>query len=242
MPPYFVAKHVFVCHLHDLTVLLDLHNDRYAGLSDSASSSLSSLISGWREPTAATSWQEDHQPDPDDPHGLALAYDLESKGLLTKNSEHGKPATPVRELSLLQALATSDSWDRPSLHFKSLLKFIRAIVTAKVLLRLCSFQTVVTRVQRRQGRRPTGQCSKEEISALAETFDSLRPFFFTSLDECLFHSLALLEFLWSYGIAAQWVFAVRGAPFASHCWVEWNSFVLNDAPEHARRFKPILIA
>lgn len=48
---------------------------------------------------------------------------------------------------------------------------------------------------------------------------------------CLFDSLALVRFLRLRGLAGDWVFGVRGMPFAAHCWVAIGNTPLNDDPD-----------
>jgi hypothetical protein len=66
-------------------------------------------------------------------------------------------------------------------------------------------------------------------------------FLFSSKDECLYDSLALLEFLARYRIYPDWVFGVQTRPFAAHCWVQQGDIVFNDTVEHVTGYSPIMI-
>ncbi len=57
---------------------------------------------------------------------------------------------------------------------------------------------------------------------------------------CLFEALALKRYLAQRGYGALWVFGVRGAPFAAHCWLESEGLALNDDPDNVGAFNPIL--
>jgi hypothetical protein len=57
---------------------------------------------------------------------------------------------------------------------------------------------------------------------------------------CRFDSLALIEFLFGHGCLPQWVFGVKCEPFAAHCWVQDDNYVLNDSVEYVQRFTPIM--
>jgi hypothetical protein len=57
---------------------------------------------------------------------------------------------------------------------------------------------------------------------------------------CLFDSLALLEFLASYGSFPRVVFGVVADPFQAHCWLQEGNVVLDDDLERVGRYKPIL--
>jgi hypothetical protein len=120
-------------------------------------------------------------------------------------------------------------------------RFSVAVAKAAALLRLRSLEAIVARVRRRKPAEPRRSSGDgpgcDELAAL---FARLRPFLFTGHDRCLFESLALLEFLATYGHHPQWVFGVRARPFAAHCWVQHGSIVLNDTLEHVSGFTPIM--
>ena len=60
-------------------------------------------------------------------------------------------------------------------------------------------------------------------------------------DACLKEALALLYFLGRGGVRADWVFAVKGAPFAAHCWVQLGDVVLNDTVDNVGAYTPIMV-
>jgi hypothetical protein len=68
----------------------------------------------------------------------------------------------------------------------------------------------------------------------------MRPFAFTSLDQCLFHALALTRFVNDSGQLATWVIGVRLRPWGAHSWVQQNHRVLDTTPEIVREYAPIL--
>ena len=59
--------------------------------------------------------------------------------------------------------------------------------------------------------------------------------------ECFFDALALRHYLARRGYAVSWVFGVRGAPFAAHCWLEFDGVVLNDDPDIVHAYRPIMV-
>ncbi len=61
-------------------------------------------------------------------------------------------------------------------------------------------------------------------------------------EACLKEALALLYYLGRGGGAADWVFAVKGAPFAAHCWIQLGDLVLNDSLENVSAYTPIMVA
>ena len=80
----------------------------------------------------------------------------------------------------------------------------------------------------------------DEARDLTRTFLHLRPFAYAARDRCLLDSLSLAEFLASYGIRATCIFGVRANPFEAHCWLQIGSHVVNETPEMAQRYAPIL--
>lgn len=57
---------------------------------------------------------------------------------------------------------------------------------------------------------------------------------------CLFNALCLLRFLLRRGHEANLVFAVRGMPFAAHCWVEAGGVILDPGEEDCSAFTEIV--
>lgn len=108
---------------------------------------------------------------------------------------------------------------------------------AAMLLRRRHISAVVdTRRNRRRG----GAASDERIVATAATFAGSRPLT-NARNACLRETLALLLYLGPAGAAVDWVFAVKGAPFAAHCWAQLGDRVLNDSADHARAYRPIMV-
>lgn len=87
----------------------------------------------------------------------------------------------------------------------------------------------------RRTRVPAGKIQRSLVSC----FLALRPFYPRDYN-CLFDSLALSRFLRERGASGDWVFGVRGAPFAAHCWVEIEGAPVNDDPDFVAPYVPIL--
>lgn len=79
----------------------------------------------------------------------------------------------------------------------------------------------------------------EMMSRLAE-FRTVRPFIPVPR-VCLHDCLALIEWMGPSRAGAQLVFGVTAYPFAAHCWVQAGGRILDDHPESASRFEPILL-
>lgn len=80
--------------------------------------------------------------------------------------------------------------------------------------------------------------SPQRISGIVQWFERLRIFVPRS-GRCLIQSLLLLHFLRLLGIRPELVLGVRTHPFEAHCWVEWNSLVLNDSVDHVSWYTTI---
>lgn len=58
---------------------------------------------------------------------------------------------------------------------------------------------------------------------------------------CLLDSLALDRWLGARTGRRNIVFGVTAEPFLAHCWLQTGDLLLNDHPDHVRRYSPILV-
>jgi hypothetical protein len=234
MARYALAGHVFVCVNGAHLVLLDVKEDRYWALEAAQTSGLGSLVGGWpvqpaEAPDSGTSTPETE----------AAIEVLRGRGLLTDSVPPGKDATPVsatppqRELLTDSEAAGAGSW----------WSFFTACAFAKFAMRTWAFERVINRVrQRKATHAPTAApLDLERVRRLVQAFVHYRVFLFSSRNECLYDSFALLEYLARHGIYADWVFGVQARPFAAHCWVQHGDIVCNDTVEHVSGYTPIMV-
>jgi hypothetical protein len=73
---------------------------------------------------------------------------------------------------------------------------------------------------------------------LIGVFESFRPWF-PRRRVCLFDAVALFRFMVMRGLKPDIVIGVRTAPFAAHCWVEWQGWLAGDSSDHCASFTPI---
>jgi hypothetical protein len=234
---YALPGHVFACLDGRQVVLLDLRKDRYFSFEAAQARGLESLICGW--PVAPAAGAERAR-SPQESERIALQ--LLEQGLLTQREEGAR--TPLR-MAIVPASAevVSDDYETASTRsIRSAVGFVAAMVIATVILRWGSLERAVRRVEERRGRRGHGSAPIDvpRTRVLLAAFANLRPFLFTSKDQCLFESLVLIEFLARYRIYPGWVFGVQSRPFAAHCWVQLGDTVLNDTLEHIVRYTPIM--
>jgi len=238
MARYALADHVFVCLNGEHLVILDLKEDRYWALEAAQTAGLGALVDGW--PVRASDGERSAEsPSPETTAALEV---LQGRGLLTEGVPPGKAATPVTATAPMRELVSeSDTSAGPRLG--SWLKFFTASAFAKLALRTWPFERVIRRVKRRKEMLgpKASPLDAERARKLVEAFARYRVFLFSSKDECLYDSLALLEFLARYGIYADWVFGVQTRPFAAHCWVQHGDVVFNDMVEHVRGYTPIMV-
>jgi len=236
MARYGLATHVFVCRDEDYIVVLDLKQDRYFALEAAKTAMLPAVVPGW-----PVTGQRGMDAGAGDAAAEALRP-LLRQGWLLEESTGAKEATPVSvPRPQTQLTGEADSLAE-TVGPSTLLAFVVASVFAKAALRLWPFERVVRRVAQRKARYSSGTdpLDLERARRLIEAFERMRAFLFSTREECLHDSLAVLEFLARYRIFPTWVFGVRARPFAAHCWVQHEDVVFNDTVEHVSTYVPIM--
>jgi Transglutaminase-like superfamily len=238
MARYALASHVFVCLNGEHLVLLDLKEDRYWALEASQTAGLEVLVDGWPVKTPDTTERSESPSE----QVMAAAQVLRERGVLTEGAPPGKDATPVTATVPMRELV-SETETSPGSRIGSWFTFFTASAFAKIALRTWPFERVILRVKRRKERlgAQAVPLDAERARKLIEAFIRYRIFLFSSKNECLYDSLALLEFLARYGIYPDWVFGVQTRPFAAHCWVQHGDIVLNDTVEHVSGYTAIMV-
>jgi hypothetical protein len=237
MARYALACHVFICVNAEHLVLLDVKEDRYWALEAAQTAGLASFVGGW--PVEGPGATATEAPTPETAATLEV---LRGRGLLTDSIPPGKDATPVCATPPARELIT-DSEHTHSGKAGSWWSFFTACAFAKIALRTWRFERVIRRVRQRKaalGPR-AAPIDVEHARKLVEAFMHHRVFLFSSKNECLYDSLALLEYLAGNGIYADWVFGVQTRPFAAHCWVQNSDIVFNDTVEHVSGYTPIMV-
>jgi hypothetical protein len=253
MPQYLLAHHVFVCVQDEHVVFLDVRNDRYFALESSRTAGLGQFVPGWPVPAPLSTVLAQHAfgaaapllAEQTDAAALSGVISLLlEKGILTMDGSHGKEANPTSSTPVHRDLAPDILEVRPRIGPGVTVRFVIALPRARLLLKHRTFEAVVERVRvrvERGSRAAVGVVSEPRLSQLIGMFATLRPFFFTSKDACLFDALALSEFLAGYQLYPRWVFAVQARPFAAHCWLQLGDAVLNDTADHVKRYTPIMV-
>ncbi len=240
MARYGLARHAFVCRDEDYVVVLDLKQDRYFALEAAKTAALSLALPGW--PVAP--------PQGDVAEGTVaqVAAPLLQKGwLLEADARDAKDATPVKialpSAGLIDELSAESGHTGARIALRTVLAFVLASLFAKFALRFWRFDRVIQRVSARKAKhRDAGQpVDTRRARELVDAFARLRVFLFSTREECLHDSLAVLEFLARHDLFPSWVFGVRARPFAAHCWVQDAGLVYNDTVEHVSTYVPIMV-
>lgn len=237
MARYGLANHVFVCRDEEYIVVLDVRQDNYFTFEAAKTAALSVAVPGW--PASAPAGPV--------PSGGVdeVASPLQQRGWLLEKPRDSKDATPVKAAAPEAELVEGGDFARTRLKIGPgmLFSFVAASLFAKFALRFWRFERVINRVARRRaGRRASQPLDLERARQLVAAFGRMRVFLFSSRDECLHDSLAVVEFLARYGLYPNWVFGVRARPFEAHCWVQHGGIVFNDTVEQVGAYVPIMLA
>ncbi len=223
---YSLAAHCHLALVDDEIVVLDLLADRYSALDPQWTQAVLDVLAGRIET----------------PRQIETVSQLCEGGVLTAQS------APPRE-AFVSLKTNSSLFDDLSLSHRP-----SSILSVSTRLARASFACVMARRAFRQtpikelvssGLSPkTGVWEKDQLSAAGgwtRAFEAVRPVL--PYDRvCLFDSFALKYLLNAEGLAPSWVFGVKLASFAAHCWLQCGDVVLNDELDHVRLYQPILVA
>jgi hypothetical protein len=230
---FWLRRHVYVCFVQDSAIFLDVRRDKYLGLAGRQLQALARVVCGWRvaaelESPALTQGECER-----------IGELFVREGLLTRNASEGKSAAPVSlDLGVLMSSIHHEFETRRKLHARDISCFLKSCAAARYAVKWRSLEWMVgTVASRKRPARFDPQTAAERV----DVFRRLRCYFFTARGHCLFHSLALLNFLSRHGIYPDWVIGVRTAPWGAHSWVQQGSWVLDATPEEVRFYTPILV-
>lgn len=227
MSGYFLPSHVHFCQRGDACVFLDLRQDDYTLVNGPAAAALRALSSQTNDKQPTGSFSED-------------LSELLKGGLLITQPDTGKVVAPTRIEIAVEHLVDRETLRDHPVSFGHIMNFFAACATARASLRWRNIEATVMSVANRKARHASDSAfDPARAQQLTAAFLKLRGFFPANY-LCLFDSLALLNFLASYGVYATWVFGVRLEPFAAHCWVQYRHYALNEEVEEAANYTPIM--
>lgn len=228
MPPTLLAKDVHVCVADSNAIFLDLKHDRYIGLDAVQTTVLCKIMS---DESAAGADVE-----------TLVAHLIEQK-LLTQDFRSGRALRLTEALSPTAGLIGFE-YDPPcEVRWHHVIALATAYFGVTASLRFRSLAATMAIAFRRRraaenaGRKPF---DLELVRALVLAFRRVRPLFYKSRQTCLLDSLVLASFLARYGVFPNVIIGVILGPFSGHCWVQYETLVLNDRLEKVTKFTPIL--
>lgn len=219
---YRLREGLAFCAFEDCAIILDVRADRYLRVGPRAAITLA-WVAGTIS-TAVRPWQMER---------LARLGLIERAAVEPHRSYAHWLDLPHRSLT---ETGTDDSY----WSFALALEVAWATLAARAAVRLRRFERLIATVGSKRARRSARSTKTGDLERLACAFDQHRRLV-PLRTVCLADSLALLTFLARRGHFPHLVLGVAAHPFAAHCWVQSGGAVVNDALDHARLFKPILI-
>lgn len=225
MKPYILAEHVF-CALHDEQgVVFDINRDQYTSFDAAQLAAAAQFVEGWPVFTSDKRAPASAEQALRQLHQRAWVVDAHTAG--AQNLTRRQFIAPARDLGLLHPVPVG---------IGPMATYVGAALRAKFIKRAAPVRKIIARLEARKRAHPEAALTK----VLVERFITARAYLFSTKNECYYDSIALLEFLARRSIYPDWVFAVRGRPFAAHCWVQQGDLVLNDTLARVKTFTPIL--
>ena len=224
MDEYLLPSHVHCCRLGDAFVFLDLRQDDYTLIAGEAAAALDVLATRPELLTQA--------------HADSLR-ELATAGLLATAGGNARRFAITHGSFATDSLLDSEWTDELTVSAAHFWNFMIACSTAAIRLKARSIESTVANVAWRKARRGTASLNMERARQLTTVFRRLRASFPFNY-RCLFDSLALIEFLARYDIFPTWVFGVRLAPWAAHCWVQQGEIAFNEDIEQAAHYTQIM--
>jgi hypothetical protein len=232
---YWMPSHVCGCPTLTGAVLLDLKRNRYFGVGRKEADVLHMLAGNW--PTDA---EHDAPQSLTSNAAVRIAEELVEAGLLSRDVPtpdglmHG-------QVTLTGTLASvGHELDRSApIQFGHIVAFLRSCAWAGRALRSRTLYSIACEIARDKAFR-TDWFDEQRTIELVGIFRRLRPHAFAATNRCLFHALALMNFLSRYEVFPTWVIGVRAKPWAAHSWVQHDNLILDSNPEHICEYTPLL--
>jgi hypothetical protein len=233
--PYWTPHHVRIAVTPTGIVLLDLKRNRYLGLGVTNARELAALAANWSQVSTEAQPVQALSRD----SALARAAAFIQAGLLSRDAPEIAFTTSSVDLTVqLTSIGLQEQAATP-VRLHDVMNFVRACLWAKWALRSRTLYSIACEISAAKAQ-ASGAANLQRTIELVCTFRRLRPYAFESSDRCLFHALALLNFLARYGAHPTWVIGVCARPWAAHSWLQLGNCVLDSSPEEMCQFTPIL--
>jgi hypothetical protein len=232
---YWAPHHLRAAVTATGVVLLDLKQNRYRGIGLGNASELASLAANWSHISTQSAALT---PCPRETVKARAAAFIEA-GLLSR--ERPDEAFQTIEVDLRTQLSSVGRQAEGAMRLRPhhVLNFVRACLWAKRSLRSRTLYSIACEISAEK-KRAAAALDMQGIIDLVCLFRRLRPYAFEAQDRCLFHALALHNFLSRYDAHPTWVIGVTARPWAAHSWLQIDRWVLDGSPEDVCSFTPIL--
>ena len=241
---YYLPHNVSFCLADGQMVFLDLTRDKYISLDRTNTELVMPLLQSKNQLDIRS-------------ETLCMADSLVGQGLLTRDSSKGGKITVLDFNLPVSDLSGVYDQQKISINTGHIIRLFKAALMARFKLSFLPLEKTLNQVRARKQRfyqqqpsrgnygnysrnQSSGNTSASNIQELVWIFKRLRPLFFTASNHCLFDGLVLVEFLASYNIYPEWVFAVRMGPFRAHCWIQDQQKIFNDSVANVASYTPIL--
>jgi hypothetical protein len=239
MTAYLLSTDTYIGVEGNQLIILDLSSGNYLGVEIPPMLDVGNHISGFpaRALPVPGNDSADESAFSESMRGLA------GRGILTDDPARGRPATSIRYETPSEYLLDLPLEGSPTVLFRHVRDFFSAVASTTFLLRFVPLRDTVYRVrQRKQAALALHtHIDTAKLLELVTIFNNLRPLAFARPNQCLFHSLALLEFLASFGMFPDWLFGARSHPFRAHSWLQTGGFCITDSLISIAGFVPLLV-
>ena len=211
---FYAAPHFHHCPIDGRVVALDLRTTRYFLVRGASGTALVQWQDGMRRQLADDAFD-----------------DLIAHGYVLREP------TGNRDLAACDAISPTSRFETgPTCAKRADLAFLSWLLgSTRLRIATGSLARGLRPLQKRAGQMRVQD--REELAKRMGRFVAARPAIPLSRS-CLLDSVALYLFLRDSRV--ELVFGVSIEPFAAHCWLERDNFLLNDELDHVRHFTPIL--
>ncbi len=212
------------CQIDGGLIFLDLDADRYF------------RVSRQLEQTLLTCLQGGEPPETD-------VRSLVQRSILIPTPE-ATPESPAPAIAAPSMSAVEHAPAASRIHALTLLDVAATVCSTRVRMKTQSLRDIVTGLVTYRHRRTAGASSPHDplrmqhLLRCADMFRQARRYVPIETS-CLLDSIAMVRFLARRRAFSNLVFGVTHTPFAAHCWVQMEDWVLNDTVGNVMAHTPI---
>lgn len=230
-----LAPTAFVHFAADSAVVLDTKSNRYHGLQADQAGALQRALGQ----NAAAQY-----PVVTDSDVATFAAALEARGILTTTADSSGASAAPGVTAPTHSLADAPRETTGGANARHALPISLLYLKTACWMKRGRLDTALEhlrklrKLRKLQAARATR--TPGESIELVRRFDAVRPFIYSSKDQCLLDSLVLAQFLFSHNVCPTFLIGVRTLPFAAHSWLQLDDCVLNGPLYFAQRSNVIV--